>query len=158
MLREMMRDCKKNMTSNNGIFSEVKILVISHDIPERLYQNWMYKTLEIQSARLDSYDSSESTDKTVLDCLVQLLKLGNHLSKIPKGNFKNSFDQLHSKVPDLLPQQAMLHFLLEEDDGCMMTVKEYLDIYEQPYDIVLDSAVMDQELVWPLPTRLFPYN
>ena len=84
MLREMMRDCKKNMTSNNGIFSEVKILVISHDIPERLYQNWMYKTLEIQSARLDSYDSSESTDKTVLDCLVQLLKLGNHLSKIPK--------------------------------------------------------------------------
>jgi hypothetical protein len=46
LLREMMRDCKKNMTSNNGIFSEVKILVISHDIPERLYQNWMYKTLE----------------------------------------------------------------------------------------------------------------
>jgi hypothetical protein len=35
---------------------------------------------------------------------------------------------------------AMLHFLLEEDDGCMMTVKECLDIYEQPYDIVLDSG------------------
>ena len=79
-----MKDAKKNMDSSNGIFSQVKILVISHDIPERLYQNWMFKTLEIQSARLDSYDSSESTDKIVLDCLIQLLKLGNHLAKIPK--------------------------------------------------------------------------
>ena len=84
MLREVMTDCKRNIDSSNGIFSEVKILVVSHNIPERLYQSWMFKTLEIQSARLDSYDSSESTDKIVLDCLVQLLKLGNHLSKIPK--------------------------------------------------------------------------
>ncbi|XP_063445141.1 testis-expressed protein 47-like isoform X1 [Mytilus edulis] len=153
MLREVIKDSKKNMEASNGLFSQVKILVISHDIPERLYQNWMFKTLEIQSARLDSYDSSESTDKIVLDCLIQLLKLGNHVAKIPKGNFKNSFDQLHSKCADLLPQQAMLHFLLEEDDCSMMTVKEYLNMYEQPYDVVLDS-----ELVWPLPTRLFPYN
>jgi hypothetical protein len=44
------------------------------------------------------------------------------------------------KMFEFLYFVAMLHFLLEEDDGCMMTVKEYLDIYEQPYDIVLDSG------------------
>nr|XP_022317059.1 testis-expressed protein 47-like isoform X2 [Crassostrea virginica] len=148
-----VRDLKQSKTSKTGLVENAKILVISHDIQNRLYQQWSFRQLDIVAARIESIDSNESTDKIVIDLVTQLLKLGNALAKTPKLNLKNVMDSLHEKLPDLLPQQAVLHYLMEDEDPCMITLEEYINLEEQPFDVVLES-----ELVWPLPTRLFPYN
>nr|XP_022317058.1 testis-expressed protein 47-like isoform X1 [Crassostrea virginica] len=149
-----VRDLKQSKTSKTGLVENAKILVISHDIQNRLYQQWSFRQLDIVAARIESIDSNESTDKIVIDLVTQLLKLGNALAKTPKLNLKNVMDSLHEKLPDLLPQQAVLHYLMEDEDPCMITLEEYINLEEQPFDVVLES----EELVWPLPTRLFPYN
>lgn len=149
----VVRDMKESKSSKKGFLENSKILVISHDIQNRLYQQWSFRQLDIVAARIESIDSNEPTDKVVIDLVTQLLKLGNALAKTPKLNLKNVMDSLHEKLPDLLPQQAVLHYLMEDEDPCMITLEEYINLEEQPFDVVLES-----ELVWPLPTRLFPYK
>ncbi|XP_056017227.1 testis-expressed protein 47-like isoform X2 [Ostrea edulis] len=149
----MVRELKEIKSSEKGFLENAKILLISHDIQNRLYQQWSFRQLDIVAARIESHDSNESSDKIVIDLSTQLLKLGNALAKTPKLNLKNVMDSLHEKLPDLLPQQAVLHYLMEDDDPCMISLEEYINLEEHPFDVVLES-----ELVWPLPTRLFPYN
>ena len=53
-------------------------------IPNRLYQNWGTRVLDIEAPRLDEYETTESAEKLVLEMLTQLLKLGLYLSKHQK--------------------------------------------------------------------------
>lgn len=80
----VVRDMKESKSSPKGFLENSKILVISHDIQNRLYQQWSFRQLDIVAARIESIDSNESTDKVVIDLVTQLLKLGNALAKTPK--------------------------------------------------------------------------
>jgi len=153
IILEVAKELTNQENNSEGMISNSKILVISHDINHRQYQAWGFRTLDIVEPGLESYEPTDSVENLVVDLLQQLLKLGSFLAKQPKLNLKNAMDSLHDKVPELLPQQAVVHFLLEDNNPCIMVPEEYVNIYQQPYDIVLDS-----DLVWPLPTRLFPYN
>eukprot|EP00745_Piridium_sociabile_P027320 TRINITY_DN44059_c0_g3_i2.p1 TRINITY_DN44059_c0_g3~~TRINITY_DN44059_c0_g3_i2.p1 ORF type:complete len:250 (-),score=65.00 TRINITY_DN44059_c0_g3_i2:347-1096(-) len=153
VILEVARDLNDNEKKHSSLIGKSKILVISHDIPQRQYQGWGFRTLDIVEPGLEAYEPGDTSENLVVDLLTQLLRLGNFLAKQPKLNLKNAMDSLHDKVPELLPQQAVVHYLLEDNDPCIMTPGEYVEMYEQPFDITLDS-----DLVWPLPTRLFPYN
>ena len=65
----------------------VKLTFTTPKIPHRLYQHWSFRVLDIEAPRLDEYDTSESPDKLVKDLLIQLLKLGVHLSRQPKVTY-----------------------------------------------------------------------
>ena len=79
---------KENKKASDGFLENAKILVISHDIPTRLYeQQWSFRNIDIAAARLEGYDTNETTDKVVIDLLTQLLKLGSTLAKTPKVSF-----------------------------------------------------------------------
>ncbi|XP_025103109.1 testis-expressed protein 47-like isoform X3 [Pomacea canaliculata] len=153
MILELAKEMAEEEKRPKGHFMKSKILIISHDITVRQYQSWNFRTLDIVEPGIEAYEPGESTENLVIELLTQLLRLGNFLAKQPKLNLKNAMDSLHDKVPELLPQQAVVHFLLEENDPCMMTPSEYVEMHTSPFDIILDS-----DLVWPLPTRLFPYN
>ncbi|KAL8576625.1 hypothetical protein ACOMHN_025100 [Nucella lapillus] len=165
MILEMTRELCEILNKRSPLITKSKILVISHDISfflflmlyfsfiSRQYQGWSFRTLDIMEPGLEAYEPGDTTENLVVDLLTQLLRLGNFLAKQPKLNLKNAMDSLHDKVPELLPQQAVVHFLLEDNDPCIMTPQEYVGLYDHPFDITLDS-----DLVWPLPTRLFPYN
>lgn len=67
---------------------DAKILVMSHDIPSRLFQRWSYKVLSVPESHL-GYDTphtprEESADVLLSECLATLLYLGKHLLKYPK--------------------------------------------------------------------------
>ncbi|XP_064601010.1 testis-expressed protein 47-like [Liolophura sinensis] len=153
MLLKYVQDLQKTEQDETSFAAKSKILVVSHDIPDRLYSQWSFRGLDIQAHSLDQNESNEDTYNVVGDVLTQLVKLGVHLSRQPKLTLKSAMDSLYEKVPELLPQQGTIHSLLMNDDNCMILPKEYLAMYEQPFDFTLDS-----ELSWPLPTRLFPYN
>ncbi|ESP03946.1 hypothetical protein LOTGIDRAFT_203402 [Lottia gigantea] len=152
-LLETIKDLYNSEVNERGFVSSSKILNITHNISDRLFNQWNFRALEIQVHRLEAYEPSESTDRLVIDILSQLLKLGSYLSKQPKQSLKNALDSLHERVPDMLPFEAAVHYLLEEDDVCMYDLSEYLDLYQKPFDVQSDT-----DLVWPLPVRLFPYN
>lgn len=35
---------------------------------------------------------------------------------------------------------AVLHYLMEDEDPCMITLEEYINLEEQPFDVVLESG------------------
>lgn len=130
-----------------------KILLVSHDIPNRLHQQWSFRVMDIEAPNLDDYETSDESRRLVLDMVIQLLKLGAHIARQPKMALKNAMESLHDKVPELLPQQDVIGYLLEKEEEVIITPQQFLNKYEQPYDVVLAS-----EMVWPMPVRLFPYN
>ena len=61
-------------------------------IPQRLYQHWSYRVLDIEAPLVDEYETTEPHSKLVKDLLTQLLRLGMHLSRQTKvRNFLRKF-------------------------------------------------------------------
>nr|KAI8731579.1 testis-expressed protein 47 [Biomphalaria glabrata] len=146
LILKLIEDLHRLEKETESLVSKSKILVISHDISLTL-------TLDIVEHGIESFDTKETFENLIVELLIQLLKLGAYLHKQPKLNLKNAMDSLHEKVSDLLPQQSVVHYLLEENDSSMMTPLEFIDLYRKPFDTYLES-----DMVWPIPTRLFPYN
>ena len=64
-------------------------------IPNRLYQNWSYRIIDIEAPNLSDFDPGEASEKLVQDMLNQLLYLGSFLSKNAKASKKVPYkDQL----------------------------------------------------------------
>ncbi|XP_037074804.1 testis-expressed protein 47-like [Pollicipes pollicipes] len=128
---------------------EARVLLMSHDIPERLFEAWSFRSI-VASSR-EQLDSSLSQKKAATGCLSQLLGLAVHLRKTPKANLKNAMDLLSERVPELLPSEDLLTLLLQHET--YLSVEDFLSLYYSELSFVEDS-----ELVWPLPSHVFPYN
>ncbi|GFR93574.1 hypothetical protein ElyMa_002646800 [Elysia marginata] len=139
LVLRLIQDLRKMELDEESYVAKSKILV--------------FRTLDIVEHGIEAYDTNESFENLIVEVLTQVLKLGVFLYKQPKLNLKNAMDSLHDKVPEHLPQQSVVHYLLEENDTSMITPQEYIEIYEKPFDTSLES-----DMVWPIPTRLFPYN
>jgi hypothetical protein len=154
IILELCRDLRINKHSLDQTHIVCsKILVISHDIPCRLYQSYFSRVVDIQAANIDLYEPTDGTEKAVVDILVQVLRLGMYINKHAKNAQKAALETIHEKASDLLPQQAVINYLLKNSITCIYTPDEYLLNYETPFDVCLAS-----DLVWPLPVRMFPYN
>ncbi|XP_071797872.1 testis-expressed protein 47-like isoform X2 [Asterias amurensis] len=152
MLMALIRNLgTMELEKNDSLISQSKVLVISSNVPTRLFSQWSFRVLNLPASRLEEYETSESIENLAPECLSLMLKLGAYLAKQPKVTLKNVMDSLHEKVPDLLIPQDLIGYLLHSQDLC--SPKEFLDKFDKPLDIVLDS-----ELVWPMPTRNFPLH
>lgn len=145
--RYLNSDCKPNL------IEKAKIISISHDIPQRLFKVVHVSALDIQAQNLHSYQPTESVEKLIVDMVGQILKLGSQIVRLPKPEIVKCLENLHREHPDLLPQQAVLNYLLKEDDGSLISMKEFLALHDEPFDITFDS-----ELVWPIEASLYPNN
>ncbi|XP_071509520.1 testis-expressed protein 47-like [Diadema antillarum] len=150
MLMALIRDLR-DMIEGGGLVEQSKILVISSNVPTRLFSQWSFRVLNLPASRLQEYETTEPIEKLAPECLALMLKLGSYLAKQPKITLKTVMDQLHEKVPELLIPQDLIGYLLFTPDLC--TPAEFLQRYDSPMDVVLDN-----ELVWPLPTKNFPIN
>ncbi|XP_014671076.1 PREDICTED: uncharacterized protein C7orf62-like isoform X2 [Priapulus caudatus] len=151
MLMQMIRGLDGQTSNMTGLFIETKVLIVSHDIPSRLYETWQYRVLTMTLARLEEYKTHETIETTVIESLTTLLKLGSHIAKQPKVHRKAVLDSLQEKVPELLLQQDVIVYLLQSKELC--TPSQYLEAYDSPLNVVLDA-----DLTWPIATRLYPYN
>lgn len=106
LILEFARDLRKDARQYQGFMETSKILVISHDIPNRLYSNWTYQMLDIQATDMDTFEPGENVEKIVTDILVQLLNLGIYVRKQPKASQKMIYETLFEKVPEFLPKQG----------------------------------------------------
>ncbi|XP_062508565.1 testis-expressed protein 47-like [Corticium candelabrum] len=152
ILHAIVDDLESSESKKRGLTKQSKILNLASDIPVRLFGQWSYRVLTLpQSTRPDEYDPTESLDQVVGQCLRQLLQVGNYLNKIPKSEFRSAMDSLPERVPDLIIPPDILEYLIQSSKLCSPTRYKY--VYRNPCKVVLDN-----ELVWPLPVRLFPYT
>lgn len=153
VLVEVVRQLHSKQLNSNSYQEQSKILIVSHDIPQRLYFQWTFHFVDIEAPRDDEYDTSETPDKLQADLLKQLLKLSQLMSRQSKVNFKSTLSTLHEKHRDLLPQLGSLSYLVDCKHNCMRSLSDLLANYDQPFDVS-----MPEDHVWPMPVRLFPYN
>ncbi|XP_031750624.1 testis-expressed protein 47 isoform X2 [Xenopus tropicalis] len=134
VLHELARMKKQG---GRALVLDPKILVMSHNIPNRLFNQWCYKVLNVPGQHLaDKYNES-STDGIVTECLTKLLQIGKHLTKYPKGS-KNIPDSVFEKVPELIIPQGSIHHLLNCKE--LPTPDQFLQSYDSPLNVLLDSG------------------
>ncbi|XP_077980300.1 testis-expressed protein 47-like isoform X2 [Glandiceps talaboti] len=151
VLTALIRDLGEMEEREEAMITQSKLLVVSGNIPARLFSQWNSRVLNLPASRLELYETNESIESLVPECLTQMLKLGAYLAKQPKLSLKGVMDSLHDKVPELLIPQDLIGYLLQSVD--LASPKRYLNLYDKPFDVVLDN-----ELVWPLPTKTFPLH
>ena len=85
------------------------------------------------------------------ECISKVLKLGSFLSNTPKAELMGVLDNLAEKAGNILCSQAMLNYLFKNPS--IDSAKDFLLRYDRPIDVH-----MENDIVWPHPTRLFPYE
>ncbi|XP_074871112.1 testis-expressed protein 47-like [Carettochelys insculpta] len=148
VLYSILRDLRDMQPpQHRALVLEPKILVLSHNIPSRLFQQWSYKVLAVPSRHL-AYDTSrkEPVESITGECLAMLLKLGVHLLKYPKSPPDLPDAVLEGVADFIIPQDTICHLL-----GCreLLSPAQFLQFYDSPLNVVMDS-----ERVWPLPEKV----
>eukprot|EP00128_Syssomonas_multiformis_P012296 Colp12_sorted_trinity150504_noHs@30581 len=150
VIMETLKDLAATSRDPKGFVSSPVVLASISDIPARCYPLWASRVINTTSKN-DDYTTNDPIELTVTEFNVKLLKLGLHLSNLQKDQLKGTLDELSERLPELMPRMEMFDYFLQQKELC--TVQQYLDIYEAPIDVVLDS-----ELCWPINSRLFPYD
>ncbi|XP_072259675.1 testis-expressed protein 47-like isoform X2 [Pyxicephalus adspersus] len=134
----VLRDLKKmKQQGERALVLNPKILVLSHNIPNRLFSHWSYKVLNVPGQYLGEKYSEEATDSIITECLTKILKIGKQLTKYPKGS-KTIPDSLFEKVPELtIPQTSILHLLQSRE---LLTPDQFLQVYDSPLHVTLDAG------------------
>lgn len=135
---------KKNET--DFFIQEMKIIVVSHNIPTRLFMQWHASVIKGSVMYLDDVTQSQSLEEVTTEFLTQIHKLALHLFKTVKVGTKGPGDNLHQLIPELLlPEQTVKYFCRSEE---LMDPETFINMYNKPIHVTLDS-----EVVWPTPSR-----
>ncbi|XP_029113508.1 testis-expressed protein 47 [Scleropages formosus] len=123
--------------SDSVMVVQARILVVSHDIPRRLFQQWTFKVLAPPARSPAGGTEHEPTEKLVADTLTQLMKLGSRLLETLKGS-EAAQEASVDQMPEVMLSQEVLGQLLERED--LLTPPQYLQTYHSPVDVLLDSG------------------
>ncbi|XP_072339287.1 testis-expressed protein 47-like isoform X2 [Scyliorhinus torazame] len=121
-----------------ALLLEPKILVVSHNIPSRLFQHWEYVLLNITAKRLDDTLKGEPVEKIISECLTVLLKLGAHIQKAYKELPNKPANPVLDHEPELIVPEDLIRRLLKSNE--LLTPAQFLCIYNASLSIILDSG------------------
>uniref|UniRef100_F6PTB2 Testis expressed 47 n=1 Tax=Ornithorhynchus anatinus TaxID=9258 RepID=F6PTB2_ORNAN len=130
-----------------ALLQGTKILVVSHDIPARLFLQWHVSVITVPVMYLEDVTQSQSPEEVVTECLTLVLKLGVFLLKTIKVGTRFPGANLHQLVPELLIPEETIKYLSKCE--LFMTPGQFLEMYSNPIYIHMDS-----ESVWPIPASL----
>ncbi|CAO2617550.1 Testis-expressed protein 47 [Lemmus lemmus] len=128
------------------IIQNVKIIVTSHNIPTRLFMQWLVSVIKVPVLYLEDVTQSQSLSEVTADFFTMTHKLALHLFKTVKVGTKGPGDNLHQLAPDLLLPEQTIQYLCKAEE--FMDPATFLGMYNRPIHVTLDS-----EIVWPAPSR-----
>ncbi|XP_055277012.1 testis-expressed protein 47 [Moschus berezovskii] len=124
----------------------MKIIVISHNIPTRLFMQWHVSIIKGPVMYLDDATQTQSLQEVMTEFLIQTHKLALHLFKTVKVSPKGPGDNLHQAAPELLLPEQIIKYLCNSAE--LMDPEGFVNMYNKPIHVTLDS-----EVVWPAPSR-----
>ncbi|XP_030630703.1 testis-expressed protein 47 [Chanos chanos] len=119
-----------------ALIQEPRVLLVSHDIPNRLFPEWNYRLLTMSAHTLSEEPHTDNTEKLASDTLALLLKLGKCLLEASKGSTESPLSVL-DEMPELIVPQDVVSQLVARED--LMTPQQYLQSYYMPLDVLMDS-------------------
>ncbi|KAM4663079.1 testis-expressed protein 47-like isoform 2-T2 [Discoglossus pictus] len=134
----VLRDlCETRKPGVRNLVLEPRILIVSHNIPERLFSQWSFKVLDFLKPQPEVKYTEESTYRLVRDSLRKLLQLSKHIAKYPKGSM-NIPDIVFVRAPDLVIPESSIVRLLQCTD--LLTPQQFLEAYDSPVNVLMDSG------------------
>ncbi|XP_040212453.1 testis-expressed protein 47-like [Rana temporaria] len=142
ILYGIIQDLAHIQVGVNSLLQEARILVISHNISSKLFQQWYCHRMKLQSNYPRDDTQNQSEEVVAERCLTALLKLGIFLSEFLQPGSKGPGEDLSGLAPELCVQEETIHFLLKSDR--FLKAEEFLAMYDRPVNV---SILSDQ--LWP---------
>ncbi|XP_075686644.1 testis-expressed protein 47-like [Rhinoderma darwinii] len=134
--------------SASSLLQDIKVLVISHNIPGRLLPQWCFHIVRPRTRYLDDFGTGQSVEIVMEECLTLMLKLGIFLSQMLKPGSKGPGENPHDLAPELLVREDIICFLIRSER--FLKPEEFLKMYNKP----MNSSVT-ADLIWPAPQHLY---
>nr|XP_033819730.1 testis-expressed protein 47-like [Geotrypetes seraphini] len=116
--------------SPSSILQNVKILVISHNIPNRLFSQWSFRIIDVPMKYLEDTTHEQPLETVLSECLILMLKMAIYLSKMPKIGRQGTGENLHALIPDLLVREDVIRYFCKSQE--LMTPAQFLQAFNRP--------------------------
>ncbi|XP_007938051.2 testis-expressed protein 47 [Orycteropus afer afer] len=144
LLRILLDYIDREKNDDEFLIQGMKIVVVSHNIPSRLFMQWQVSVIKVPVMYLDDVTQSQSLEEVITEFLTQTHKLGAYLFKTVKVGTKGPGDNLHQAVPELLLPEQIIKYLCKCEE--FLDPATFIKMYNNPIYVTLDS-----EVVWPAP-------
>lgn len=138
-------------TNLSEIVLESIVLSFTENIQTRLFQHgWADAALPIRPLE-QKHETSDSISQVIINMIKQTVSLSEYVNhNVPKVNYRARCETMISSQTQLIVSEEIIEHI--SNDKSLFSTIDYVKKYTKPLDVVLD-----QELIWPLEIRLFPY-
>jgi hypothetical protein len=148
VIHALLRHLQVETENPAGCISSVRIVACSEDCPNPAFVSWSYRSISLP---VESAVDLEKEDIVVssFEMYNKLVKLGQQLSDadLSQADIPAALDNLKQRFPQFLPSnERVVAFTVCEK---VTSLAEYLEIYDSPVDVVLES-----DRVWPAPAAM----
>eukprot|EP00798_Chlamydomonas_sp_ICE-L_P001595 gene1595-32983_t len=129
----------------DSAIAEARVVASTEDIPVRVYSAWNAAFVNTASSA-DVMDPADAATlvKNASEINAFVRKVGPTLSNLSESDVQRRLSAMESYYEDAPNPEVILSLVPSEEAPTML---EYLDIFDSPVNVDLDS-----EQVWPLPT------
>ncbi|XP_074014846.1 testis-expressed protein 47 [Numenius arquata] len=121
------------------VVEEIKVLVVAHNIPTRLFPDWYVAIATSPMACPQDSTQSESTAEVVAECLTFLLKLAAYIQSL-EDDSEDADESVHTLEPELLIPAETINYLCNAEE--CTSPEDFLRIYLSPSQPALDSGTL----------------
>ncbi|NXV45908.1 TEX47 protein, partial [Uria aalge] len=120
----------------NALLQEIKVLVVAHNIPTRLFPDWYVAMATSPVTCPRGSTQSESTAEVVAECLTLLLKLAACIQSL-EDDSEDTNEDIHTFEPELLIPAEMINYLCNAEE--CISPEDFVRLYLSPLQPTLDS-------------------
>ncbi|XP_068080573.2 testis-expressed protein 47 isoform X2 [Danio rerio] len=143
-LLSVLQDLRHMEENPHSLILHPRILLVSHDLPCRLFPQWFCMMLSESESRRTEASDEQNPEKLLNQTMKRLLQLGCHLynTQHNTGSTMLTPDEVLKDVSDVVPPVAAVYRLLQME--ALLSPARYISTYHSPIHQPLDS-----ESVWP---------
>ncbi|NWX18714.1 TEX47 protein, partial [Aegotheles bennettii] len=121
---------------HSALLQEIKVLVVAHDIPTRLFPDWYVAGAMSPGTHPQGSTPSQSTAEVVTECLALLLRLAARIQGL-EDDSEDTNESVHMLAPELLIPAETINYLHNAEE--FASPEDFLRIYLSPSQPALDS-------------------
>ncbi|XP_010281415.1 PREDICTED: uncharacterized protein C7orf62 homolog, partial [Phaethon lepturus] len=119
------------------VVEEIKVLVVAHNIPTRLFPDWYVATATSPVTCPQDSTQSQSTVEAVTECLTLLFKVAACIQS-NENDSEDTNGSVHTLAPELLIPAETISYLCNAEE--CSSPEDFLRIYLSPSQPALDSG------------------
>ncbi|NXF34339.1 TEX47 protein, partial [Nyctibius bracteatus] len=127
---------------HSALLQEIKVLVVAHNIPTRLFPDWYVATATSPVTHPQGSTQSQPTAAVVTECLTFLLQVAACIQSF-EDDGEDTDETVHTLGPELLIPVETINYLHNAEECA--SPEDFLRIYLSPSQPALDSGTLQLE-------------